>query len=512
VSPLISFPFLKRQSDARLVALARAGNDRAFETLVERHRPALLAYARRLLGADAHAEDALQQALLQAWVALRAEAEPLDVKAWLFRIVHNASINVMRRRQLKCVELNEAIDTAGAGDADVQIEAKEALAQMAALPELQRRAIVLTAFWGRTHEEAAATLGVSGGAVRGLIHRARTSLRRAAAALLPAPVAAWAAARSGSRAEVPERIGELAAGAGSAGAGGMLLKGGAIAVSAGVLVTAVHGGVPKLFMAGPHHGSAGAVAGVAYASRGDTTAPAGADPAPATASPTDATAATAAGVHFVAARSAPGEVAHATSRYGGPRTAAGVTVFASHHVSGRRPGESSPRSGPGGGRISAPQGGSSGGSDPSTGSGGGHGQSSGLDDGGAGSGGDGAGGSSSVGSGHDGASPGGSGTIGGVSGSDGGGATSGGPGGSDDATATSSGDGGSVPGTYSSSDSRDSGHGSWSNGSSGTGTSDGGSASTSSTASTSGPASTSTSASTTTPSSGSTSGSGSPDG
>jgi RNA polymerase sigma factor (sigma-70 family) len=158
VSPLISVHFLKRQSDATLVALARAGNDCAFETLVKRYRRPLFAYARRLLGADARAEDVLQQALLQAWVALRADAEPHDVKPWLFRIVHNAAVNSLRRQQLRCVELNEAIDTAAHGnEPDARIAAKEALADVAALPELQRRAIVLTAFGGSSHQEAAAT-------------------------------------------------------------------------------------------------------------------------------------------------------------------------------------------------------------------------------------------------------------------------------------------------------------------------------------------------------------------
>lgn len=261
MSPLISSPFLSRQSDARLVSLARAGNDRAFEALVKRYRSQLLAYARRMLGSDSRAEDALQQALLQAWIALRANAEPHEVKPWLFRIVHNASINVLRRRAHRTVELNEALDaTTDAGTGEAHLAYKETLAHVAALPELQRRAIVLTAFGGSSHEEAAATLGLSDGAVRGLVHRARTTLRRAAAAVVPSPVLAWAAARMARRSAFPERIAELSAGVGSAGAAGLLVKGGAIAVTAGVLAAATQIGVPTPFDPGHRSPAASAVA------------------------------------------------------------------------------------------------------------------------------------------------------------------------------------------------------------------------------------------------------------
>lgn len=67
------------------------------------------------------------------------------------------------------------------------------LAGLAEMPELQRRAFVMTALAGSSHEEAAATLGVSDGAVRGMVYRARGALRHAAAALLPGPLWSWAA-------------------------------------------------------------------------------------------------------------------------------------------------------------------------------------------------------------------------------------------------------------------------------------------------------------------------------
>jgi hypothetical protein len=115
------------------------------------------------------------------------------------------------------------------------LDAREALAQLAALPALQREVMLGSALEGRSHEELAADLGLSGGSVRGLIYRARSTLRAAAAALIPSPVVDWAlrsaAVRTGSA------YGALAGG-GSVGIAGVLMKGGAAATVAGALAGA----------------------------------------------------------------------------------------------------------------------------------------------------------------------------------------------------------------------------------------------------------------------------------
>src|SRR4051812_33278206 len=86
---------LRTQSDERLVALARAGHERAFEAIVERYRAPLLRGARRYLP-EARAEDALQQAFIAAWTAIRCGDEVRELRAWLYRIVHNTALNQLR--------------------------------------------------------------------------------------------------------------------------------------------------------------------------------------------------------------------------------------------------------------------------------------------------------------------------------------------------------------------------------------------------------------------------------
>ncbi|MGZ4287025.1 MAG: RNA polymerase sigma factor [Solirubrobacteraceae bacterium] len=261
LSPLaLSLRFLQTQSDAQLAALARAGHERAFEALVRRYRRPLLAYCRRVGSAGTNAEDTLQQALLQAWSAIRTGVEVRDPRAWLYRIVHNVAVSNQRRPVLIPVEMR---DTVGANGADLEAEqrmaARDALAGLAALPDLQREVMVGTAVDGMSHEELASALGLSSGAVRGLIYRARATLRAAAAAITPGPVISWAL-RSGSGPGAG--LYEALAGSDTAGIGGILVKGGAIAATAGAIATAAgistshkavhHRATPAAAAARPH--------------------------------------------------------------------------------------------------------------------------------------------------------------------------------------------------------------------------------------------------------------------
>src|SRR4051794_17412609 len=86
---------LRLQSDDRLVALIRDGHDPAFSAVVDRYRPELLRYGARLVG-ESRAEDVLQQAFLNAHMALLSNQSEIQLRPWLYRIVHNAGLNVLR--------------------------------------------------------------------------------------------------------------------------------------------------------------------------------------------------------------------------------------------------------------------------------------------------------------------------------------------------------------------------------------------------------------------------------
>jgi RNA polymerase sigma factor (sigma-70 family) len=266
MSPGIPTRLLATQSDQRLLALVREGHERAFEALVHRYRKPLLSYCRRLALPEARAEDVVQQALLKAWLALREGAEVRELRAWLYRVVHNTAVNAVRSAHDRDLPLEDPAQMAGAGEVGLErgLLLREALAEVAALPLLQREVIVRTAVAGHSHEQVASDLGISDGAVRGLLYRARVTLRTAVTALTPPPLLNWIAGAASPAGPAPERLTELTAGGGAAGLAGLLVKGGAVALTAGTLVAgavAVHSQAPvhhrdsrKLATAAAPHG------------------------------------------------------------------------------------------------------------------------------------------------------------------------------------------------------------------------------------------------------------------
>src|SRR3954468_6618089 len=231
--PSPSLTLLRTQSDDRLVALARNGHERAFEAIVERYRRPLFRAARRVLP-EARAEDALQQALIAAWTALQRGDDVRDLRAWLYRVVHNTALNQLRVAGYHYEELEEAIRIADAGDDELERRAvvRQPRASLAALPARQREALLRTAVSGYSQEEVARDLGISDNAMRQLIHRARVTMRAAATALTPAPLVT--AAASGARGgPIVDRVAELAAGSASAGVAATLTKAGTAVVIAG---------------------------------------------------------------------------------------------------------------------------------------------------------------------------------------------------------------------------------------------------------------------------------------
>ncbi len=228
--PSPSTVLLRTQSDERLVALVRAGHDRAFEAIVERYRRPLLRACRRILP-DARAEDALQQALVAAWRGLQRGDEVRELRPWLYRIARNTALNQLRVAGYDLDELMDSLSAADDPEEEVLRRAvvRQTLAAVAALPDRQREALLRTAINGQAQEDVARDLGLSSTAMRQLVHRARVSVRAAATAIVPMPVATW-----------------LAAGAGSAGTAATLAKAGTLVVLAGGAVSA-----PALLEHGP---------------------------------------------------------------------------------------------------------------------------------------------------------------------------------------------------------------------------------------------------------------------
>lgn len=226
------------QPDARLVELARAGDERAFAEIVARYGPALERYSRRL-ARGARAEDAVQQTFLSAWSALRRGTEVRELRPWLYRIAHHATLKALAREGDPTAELPEtlAAPATSASEAETRLRLASTLNAVAALPERQREALIGTAVQGRSRDEVARALGVTDGAVRQLVHRARAAVRAAAAVVVPWPLLLRFSRGRGGAGLMSERADLVAAG-GSAGVAAAAVKLGAAVTVAGALVVA----------------------------------------------------------------------------------------------------------------------------------------------------------------------------------------------------------------------------------------------------------------------------------
>lgn len=169
---------LRRQTDERLVDLARAGNERAFEAIVDRYTPALQRYCSRLLP-PARAEDVVQQAFLNAYAGLNRDDRRIALRPWLYRVAHNAALNALRENGWAHERLEAALAATETTHEAVERRAslRIALHAVQMLPERQRDAVILREIEGRTYAQIATELDATGGAVRQLLNRARTTLR-----------------------------------------------------------------------------------------------------------------------------------------------------------------------------------------------------------------------------------------------------------------------------------------------------------------------------------------------
>jgi RNA polymerase sigma factor (sigma-70 family) len=161
-------------TDAALAAAARAGDRAAFGTLVERHQPALLRTCRRVLGDRVAAAEVAQEAVLQALTGLPALRDDGAFGPWLCGIGHNLA---RRSRRTPAPLPLEAVPEPTAPGLPDREDGARVLAAIAALPPGQRDAVALFYLADLSHVQIAARLGISVGAVKTRLHKARGSLQ-----------------------------------------------------------------------------------------------------------------------------------------------------------------------------------------------------------------------------------------------------------------------------------------------------------------------------------------------
>jgi RNA polymerase sigma factor (sigma-70 family) len=172
-------PSAKLLSDERLALLAGGGSDPAFAMLYRRYDGALHGYCMSIVRDADEARDALQNAWIKVLVALRRGGRSAPVRPWLFRIVHNEAISVLRRRSSH-EPLLDGHRSGSARGADEEAAGREQLAEVVAdigvLPESQRAALVMREWADLGYGEIALALATSEGNARQLVYQARSGL------------------------------------------------------------------------------------------------------------------------------------------------------------------------------------------------------------------------------------------------------------------------------------------------------------------------------------------------
>lgn len=178
--------------DADLIALCARGDKQALHDLHARHARAAFAFALRMLGNEADADDAVAEAFYEAWRQAGRFAGRSSVRTWLLGIVRHKALDLLRSRGTRGedpLDDEEAVCVADAGMTPFEWLAERQQAQtvaecMDALPAAQKESLHLALLEGMTLAEIAAVQGVPANTVATRIHHAKRKLKDCVAAAL----------------------------------------------------------------------------------------------------------------------------------------------------------------------------------------------------------------------------------------------------------------------------------------------------------------------------------------
>ena len=187
-------------SDQTLIDHCLAGRREAFGQLVERYQNRLFHSLLHLLGSAEDAQDAAQEAFVNAFEKLGSFRGQSQFYSWLFRIAYNTAVSSKRKSGRMSVSLEARRDASGLEPSDgnptsepsyaMDVSDRQRLVQQALseLGEEFRTAVVLKEMDGMSYEEIADIVKVPLGTVRSRIHRARLELREKLSVLLRSEV------------------------------------------------------------------------------------------------------------------------------------------------------------------------------------------------------------------------------------------------------------------------------------------------------------------------------------
>jgi len=181
-------PLLRLQGDEKLVTLIRNGNNAAFEALVQRYQPRLLAFCRHMLSSQEDAEDVLQEVFAASYNALLADERPINARPWLYRIARNRCLNHLRKPKASGQDSMDIFErdngTTTAETVHRREEFRDIVSDVGELPETQRTALLLREIDALSYNQIAEAMDTTIPSIKSLLVRARVSLAEASEARL----------------------------------------------------------------------------------------------------------------------------------------------------------------------------------------------------------------------------------------------------------------------------------------------------------------------------------------
>ena len=169
-------------NESKLVSKAQNGDRNAFSELVHTHSQGVLNVVYRMCGNGDLAEDAAQEAFIQAWLRLSSYKEKASFRSWLYRIAVNTAIDMLRKEKRI---LPNTIEDLNVGDSRPGPEAMLASSErtelireaVLTLPNASRAVLVLREYEGLSYQEIAESLEIPMGTVMSRLSYARKLLK-----------------------------------------------------------------------------------------------------------------------------------------------------------------------------------------------------------------------------------------------------------------------------------------------------------------------------------------------
>jgi RNA polymerase sigma-70 factor, ECF subfamily len=177
---------IRNLADEEVMQLVGDGDPRAFELLYDRHGGAAFSLAYRMVGNRGTAEDIVQEGFLSIWRSrMRYDSSRGSVRTWVLGIVHNRTIDALRRgaaqerrrEQFEGVEERHEAPERTEVEAARREEARSVRSALDALPVDQRRTIELAYFGGFSHSQIAELLDEPIGTIKGRMRLGLEKLR-----------------------------------------------------------------------------------------------------------------------------------------------------------------------------------------------------------------------------------------------------------------------------------------------------------------------------------------------